>query len=215
MAEELELPDEAFGFGSWLLWLLATRATGVVDGAFAAGPARPSRHYGMVDGHPVPTPSLVAWLLTAAESGIPPDRRAARGARDARLAERQKVLRTIVSRAVGGEPRLFKDAWLRDLAAVCGLGDPELDLLARSRDDEGYPVDPQALRTAIGRTLRARPAAGERGVAGTSAGQVVVGEIPREPPGFVVRETLGRLANAAGGGRVAVVCAVTGLRGVG
>jgi hypothetical protein len=71
MAEELDLPDEVFGFGSWLLWLLATRATAVVDEAFAAGPARPSRHYGMVDGHPVPTPSLVAWLLTAAESGTP------------------------------------------------------------------------------------------------------------------------------------------------
>jgi len=27
MAAELDLPDEAFGFGSWLLWLLATRAT--------------------------------------------------------------------------------------------------------------------------------------------------------------------------------------------
>jgi tetratricopeptide (TPR) repeat protein len=212
MAEELDLPDEIYGFGSWLLWVLATRATAVVDKAFTAGPARPSRHYGMVDGHPVPTPSLVAWLLTAAESGIPPDRLAER---DARLAERQKVLRTIVSRAVGGEPRLFKDGWLRDLAAVCGLGDPELELLVRSRDDEGYPVDPQALRTAIGRTLRARPAAGERGVAGTSAGQVVVGEIPREPPGFVVRETLGRLADAAAEGRVAVVCAVTGMRGVG
>jgi tetratricopeptide (TPR) repeat protein len=47
------------------------------------------------------------------------------------------------------------------------------------------------------------------------ASQVVVGEIPREPPNFVLRETLARLAAAAGAGRVAVVCAVTGLRGVG
>lgn len=45
--------------------------------------------------------------------------------------------------------------------------------------------------------------------------QVVVGGIPREPPGFVVRQMIGRLADAAGHGRVAVVCAVTGLRGVG
>jgi len=45
------------------------------------------------------------------------------------------------------------------------------------------------------------------------AGQVVVGEIPRQPPAFVARETVGRLAEAAG--QVAVVYAVTGLRGVG
>jgi hypothetical protein len=62
-----------------------------------------------------------------------------------------------VSRAVGGEPRLFKDSWLRQLGSVCGLGEAELDLLARSRDDEGYPVDPLALRAAIARTLRAHP----------------------------------------------------------
>jgi tetratricopeptide (TPR) repeat protein len=212
MAVQMDLPDELFGFGSWLLWLLATRATAVVDEAFAAGPARPSRHYGMVDGHPVPTPSLVAWLLTAAESGIPPDRLTQR---DPRLDERQKVLRTIVSRAVGGEPRLFKDNWLRDLAAVCGLGEPELELLARSRGDEGYPVDPQALRAAISRTLRARPTPSSSVGAALSSGQVVVGEIPREPPGFVARDTLRRLADVAGRRRVAVVCAVTGLRGVG
>jgi hypothetical protein len=76
----------------------------------------------------VPTPSLVAWLLAAAQSGIAPGQLAQR---DPRLDERQKVLRTIVSRAVAGEPRLFKDGWLRDLAAICGLGDLELDLLAR------------------------------------------------------------------------------------
>jgi hypothetical protein len=212
VGEELDLPDAVYGFGSWLLWVLATRATEVVDRAYAAGPARPSRHYGTVDGHPVPTPSLVAWLLTAAECGVAPE---ALAGRDPQLGERQKVLRTIVSRAVGGEPHLFKDAWLRELAAVCGLGDAELDLLSRCRDDEGYPVDPPALRQAISRTFRSRPAAphGTAGVRGT--GQVVVGEIPREPPGFVAREMLGWLAEAAGRGRVAVVCAVTGLRGVG
>ena len=47
------------------------------------------------------------------------------------------------------------------------------------------------------------------------AGTVVVGEIPREPAAFVARRTLDRLAAAAGAGRVAVLCAVTGLRGVG
>jgi tetratricopeptide (TPR) repeat protein len=46
-------------------------------------------------------------------------------------------------------------------------------------------------------------------------GQVVVGDIPREPAVFVARVMVSRLAAAAGGGGVAVVCAVTGLRGVG
>jgi len=169
VGEDLDLPDELFGFGSWLLWVLATRATSVVDAAFTAGPARPSRHYGTVDGHPVPTPSLVAWLLVVAESGLAPDELAGR---DARLDGRQKVLRTIVGRAVGGEPRLFKDVWLRQLGSLCGLGEAELDLLGRSRDDEGYPVDPQALRTAIGRTLRAHPAS-TRLRAGAAAGAMV------------------------------------------
>ena len=175
MGEDLDLPDELFGFGSWLLWMLATRATDVVDRAFAAGPARPSRHYGLVDGHPVPTPSLVAWLLTAAESGLAPGELAGR---DARLDERQKVLRTVVSRALGGEPRLFKDAWLRQLGRVCGLGEAELDLLARSRDDEGYPVDPQGLRTAIARTLRAHPAATRVPVEAVAGGRAVAGGSP-------------------------------------
>ena len=47
-------------------------------------------------------------------------------------------------------------------------------------------------------------------------GQVVVGEIPREPAAFVARVMVGRAGRRRpGGGRVAVVCAVTGLRGVG
>jgi Tetratricopeptide repeat len=46
-------------------------------------------------------------------------------------------------------------------------------------------------------------------------GQVVVGDIPQEPPAFVARQMLDALASVAGRGEVAVVCAVTGLRGVG
>ena len=53
-----------------------------------------------------------------------------------------------------------------------------------------------------------------RAGAAVRPGQVVAGEIPREPASFVTRETVNRLA-AAGEGRVAVVYAVTGLRGVG
>ena len=55
---------------------------------------------------------------------------------------------------------------------------------------------------------------GDRSGLALARGQVVVGEIPREPPAFVARETLAGLAAAAGRGP-AVVCAVTGLRGVG
>jgi tetratricopeptide (TPR) repeat protein len=218
MAEELDLPDEVFGFGSWLLWLLATRATAVVDEAFAAGPARPSRHYGMVDGHPVPTPSLVAWLLTAAESGTPPDRLTHR---DPRLDERQKVLRTIISRAVGGEPRLFKDGWLRDLAAVCGLGEPEVQLLARCRGEEGYPVDPPALRTAIARTLRTQPSDGSP-APGMQAGGVAAATrtLPRDIASFTgrepeVRQLAAAAAGAAGSGGVVGIYAIGGMAGVG
>jgi DNA-binding SARP family transcriptional activator len=48
-----------------------------------------------------------------------------------------------------------------------------------------------------------------------SSGQVIVGEIPREPPAFVKRETLAQLAEAAASGQAAVACVVTGLRGAG
>jgi tetratricopeptide (TPR) repeat protein len=220
---ELDLPDEVYGFGSWLLWLLATRATRAVDQAFAAGPARPSRHYGVVDGHPVPTPSLVAWLLTAAEHGVPLDQLAQR---DRRVSERQKVLRTIVSRAIGGEPHLFKESWLRDLTAVCGLSEPELRLLARSRDEEGYPVDPSALRQAIARTLRERAASGRDGAGRGGPGTVAPGgaaggvaaatrTLPRDIASFTGRESQLQQLTAAAAGGVMSIYAVGGMAGVG
>ena len=56
---------------------------------------------------------------------------------------------------------------------------------------------------------------GDRAGAAVRAGQVVVGEIPQKPAAFVTRDTVARLAAAAGGGQAAVLCAVTGLRGVG
>jgi len=56
---------------------------------------------------------------------------------------------------------------------------------------------------------------GDRAGAAVRPGQVVIGEIPQRPAAFVTRDTVARLAAAAVGGRVAVVCAVTGLRGVG
>ena len=48
-----------------------------------------------------------------------------------------------------------------------------------------------------------------------AAAQVVVGEIPREPPGFVVRRAVAELAAAVDRSPEGVVTAVTGLRGVG
>ena len=44
---------------------------------------------------------------------------------------------------------------------------------------------------------------------------VVVGEIPRKPVAFVARATVDGLAAAADSDQVAVLCAVTGMRGVG
>jgi tetratricopeptide (TPR) repeat protein len=45
--------------------------------------------------------------------------------------------------------------------------------------------------------------------------QVVVGEIPRQPLGYLARDSLGILQEGVRHGQVAVVCAVTGMRGVG
>ncbi|MGD0245524.1 MAG: hypothetical protein ABSB59_35100 [Streptosporangiaceae bacterium] len=44
---------------------------------------------------------------------------------------------------------------------------------------------------------------------------MVIGEIPREPPGFTAREMVDRPADAAERGQMGVMCALTGLRGVG
>ena len=48
-----------------------------------------------------------------------------------------------------------------------------------------------------------------------SRNQVVVGTIPRQPLGYIPRDAVDRLAQAARIDRVAVVCTVTGQRGVG
>ena len=100
----MELPGELYGFGNVLLWVLATRATQIVDLCYSDGPARPSPSYGTVDGHPVPTASLVAWLLVAGEFDLPV---AGLTQRHPELAGRQHVLRTIMSRVLKGRPELF------------------------------------------------------------------------------------------------------------
>jgi len=52
MAEDLDLPDEIFGFGSWRLRLVATRATDLVDQMYEAGPPRRSQAYVPLHGGP-------------------------------------------------------------------------------------------------------------------------------------------------------------------
>jgi tetratricopeptide (TPR) repeat protein len=66
------------------------------------------------------------------------------------------------------------------------------------------------------RALMAAVRAADSAVSDVAApGAVVVGEIPRQPQAFVQRETVARLAAALDAPGVAVVCALTGLRGVG
>jgi hypothetical protein len=100
------------------------------------------------------------------------------------------------------------------------LLDNELDRQVRQREfrakllDAGLTVSvfssPEGLQLEVLHALQSRPAA----VAGIAESQVVAGEIPREPPGYVTREVLGRLGDAAERG-TAASCVVIGLRGVG
>jgi len=48
-----------------------------------------------------------------------------------------------------------------------------------------------------------------------ASSQLVVGEIPREPPGFVARDAVDALEQALSKQSCAVVCALTGMRGIG
>ena len=208
MAEDLDLPDEIFGFGSWLLWLIATRATDLVDQMYETGPARRSGAYGTVEGHHVPTPSLIAWMLTAAESGLPPDSLARR---DPKLDGRQKNLRTLVSRALTRDARMFRDSWLRALALQCGFSDAELDLLMSSRDERHDPVVPEQLRGAIARTLRSRPA-----TAGRASQYVSVSRtLPRRKSFFTGREQEVEFLTAAAEAGQPDVHVISGMAGVG
>jgi tetratricopeptide (TPR) repeat protein len=212
MVEDLQLPDEIWGFGSWLLWLVATRAATLVDRVYELRLARPSRTYGMAEGHHVPTPALIAWLLRAAESGLTVEKLAQRSDR---LDERQKVLRTTVSRAINGESRLFKESWLRDLAVTCNLTATELEFILSSRDDERHPVDCDALRIAITNTFRSAAATATTLNGATGATSV----LPYDLPSFTGRELeiqeLTRAAEGTGSGEITQICAIDGMAGSG
>jgi tetratricopeptide (TPR) repeat protein len=235
MAEGLELPDEIFGFGSWLLWMIATRAPDLVDRVYEKGRARPSRVYGLAGSHHVPTPSLVAWLLLAAELNLPPDELPQNDALD----RRQQTLRTLMSRALSGEPQLFRDSWLHQLAAMCRFSDEDLSFLLNNRE-EPYESEEAAgkrdakekfeyLRRAIMRTLEMRSAAGQFK---STTGALQPSEslppakaapaprtLPRDTQSFTGRDAqLRRLdieTAAVESSQVAMVYSIGGLAGVG
>ncbi len=200
MAQDLELPQGISGFGSCLLWMIATRATELVDEVYESRLARGSRDYGWVDGHGVPTPSLVAWLLVAAELGLPPD---ALPRDDPGLAQRQHTRRSQVSRALNGEPHTFQVRWLRQLAVMCHFSDADLEFLRTHRTDftrEGAEGREELarLRRAIEETLRSAPPADARQVADAD-GPAIIGEIPQESVAYQPRSDL--LAELDGTGR--------------
>jgi tetratricopeptide (TPR) repeat protein len=218
---DLELPVDLLGFGNVLLWMVAIRAPGLVDGVFAANRVRKLKKYGTVDDRYVPSPALIGWLLTAAELGIAPDSPPGPGENSA---DKAHSMKTQVGRAFKGEPDQFRPEWFETLARQCGFTAADLALVKRSReqllDDDGEIVDinPAALRKAIETTRRLMPATASPPpgpLPGRAPAQLVVGEIPREPEGFIERAPLDELGEAARAGRPAVLHAVTGLRGVG
>jgi tetratricopeptide (TPR) repeat protein len=127
---------------------------------------------------------------------------------------------------------LLVSAWLAVLAARVGDDDP---------DESGGGVavgghvsaEVAGAGAVVDRSVRGSVGSGHTVVAGPGAhvsigslrpeaslaqrpGQLIVGELPAAPPAFVGRAGVDELASVfAGGGRVAVVCALTGGRGVG
>jgi tetratricopeptide (TPR) repeat protein len=250
---ELDLPDELFGFTSWLLWLVATRATELVDTLFTAGPARPptgrppagspagrgSRaelDFGMADGHQVPTPALLAWLVAAGELAraldVPvaerpgwalrlPGHLAALDAGAAvRLRRRVTTLRTMIPRGMR-QPRKFQEGWIGDLAALCGLTGTEVRLLVESRGYDRNPVDQGALVRAIEQTLRSRAADGT--VPAAAGGAAAASRaLPRDTDAFTGREAelravlaSARAAGQPGGAAAPRIVVIGGMPGVG
>jgi tetratricopeptide (TPR) repeat protein len=210
MDGKLKPPNEIWGFGSWLLWIIATRATALVDKLYRTRRANAGKKYGRVDGHGVPTPSVVAWLLLAAERGVAPEELP----RTEEVHAKQHSLRGLVSRALNGEEHLFKEEWLYDLAAICEFSTADLEFLLAhrhevSRSDEEERAN---LRKAIEATVRSRSAPEP-----LPSGVVdALRTLPRDTTPFIGRkpELRGLLAAARSGPGVKV-CAITGMAGVG
>jgi tetratricopeptide (TPR) repeat protein len=224
LSRELEVPREVTGFGNCLVWMVATRAADLVDAIYDSGVARPSREYQMPDGHHLPTQAMFAHFIVANRSGIDPVRLPRD---DGNIRGAQRSLSATMTHAMGAEPRRFRAEWLHGIAAVCALDEGELRFLESARSRLGMQLDPAALRKAVAATRGAGlPAgrhssgtvtvpAGPPGTADAPRTPVVVGQVPREPLGFVARDLIETLAVAAATGQAAVICAVTGLRGVG
>lgn len=220
LSRELEAPPGFTGYGNYLVWMVATRAAELVDAVYDSGVARPSREYQMLDGHHLPTQALFARFIVANQRGVDP----ARLPRDdGNLRKAQRSLSATMTPAMGAEPQRFRAEWLQDIAALCALDETELRFLSLARSMPGLQLDPEALREAVAAT-RAAGLPGSRhvtvpvdsnGKAELPSKQLVIGQVPREPLGFVARDLIDTLAVAAATGRVAVICAVTGLRGVG
>jgi tetratricopeptide (TPR) repeat protein len=217
MPSDLDLPDEIYGFGGWLLWMIGTRAPALVNKLYDEGPANSPQAWAD-DRHRVPTPSVVAWLLLAAERGLQPDQLPRK---DPELKKRQASLRAMVSRALGENPRQFKDKWLRNLAVLCQFSDADLNFLLANRhdtyrDERERAEQPAMLRKAIRDTLAASAPEPERQPA-PSAPRT----LPPETRSFTGRNAqLSQLAAAAAAsildsGGVVSICAIGGLAGVG
>jgi hypothetical protein len=231
MNANLEVPRGIQGFGNYLVWMVATRATALVDSVYAAG-SWPGVEWRMIDEHHLPTQSVIAWLILAGQRGVHP---AQLPRDDQELAAEQRKLRGKMTLAMGGAPKRFREEWLRYIAALCELTQPELDFLAAARFELGYQLDPEALRKAVratrqrglpegrhGRTGVASPAGphaasteSDPGTARNPEPQLVIGQIPHAPLGYIARNLVDTLADAVAVAPVAVVCVVTGLRGVG
>ena len=101
------------------------------------------------------------------------------------------------------------------LGAVVGI-----DLFGRAEEEAREALRSGVATATSGRGKpQSKPGFPDTGRAISTAAQfpgaVVVGEIPRQPHGFVDRAVVRRLAEALDEPGVAVVCALTGLRGVG
>lgn len=181
MPGKIEPPPEIRGFGNCLLWLLATSATEVIDGLYRDGPAHRAEAHQMLDGHDLPTQSMVAWLLLAAERGVSPASLAGGGKQ---LADEQARWRARIHHGMSDDPRRFKEAWIDRLAEVCGLTEGEVRLLRQRRLGPGHEIDVPALRKAAASTRaeRASATAREDGRAPTGNRAAARAGLPAVPP---------------------------------
>lgn len=227
--DELEPPVGLRGFGNVLLWLVAIRSPDLVDAVYRANRVRRLGVYGTVGDRWVPSPPLIAWLLTAATCGIDPASPLSSGEDSAKT---MKTMRTLVNQAFSGQPEKFRPEWFETLALQCSFTSADLALAKKSREqilgDDGNTfivVDPAALREAIQATRRSRPAQesppaapAPRPPAGDTS-RMVPQQLPAAVPLIGRAAELARLDSLIGKGDLpaaaVVIPAITGTGGVG